>query len=83
MKANQTMCLDSDDQVLAIYRHFQWDEDKIQEWYSDSEKLSLAIGLKYDENIRKKHPQVDDSTAAKNSNMCGICFCEFEDEDGW
>lgn len=83
-KANLTMCLDNEDKVLAIYRFFHWNEDKIlDKWYQDSEKLSLEIGITYDESIREKHPQVDDSTAQKNSNMCGICFCEFEDEDGW
>jgi hypothetical protein len=77
------LCLESDDQVLAILRFFQWNQDKMDQWFSESDKLSLKIGIKYDDEIKKNHPQVDESKEANNENMCKICFCEFEDEEGW
>ena len=53
------------------------------QWFAESDELSLKIGIKYDDEIKKKHPQVDESKEANNENMCKICFCEFEDEEGW
>ena len=33
----------------------------------------------FDKGIIDKHPEVQDSTAEKNGNMCQVMFCDFED----
>lgn len=41
----------------------------------------MKVGLDFDLNIRKKHPDVDDSLAKNNEGMCPVFFVEFDEED--
>ena len=72
----------NDDHALAILRFFKWNQVKLNdEWWTNSEKLSLEIGLEYDTSLKNKYPEIDDTTAEKNDNTCQVCFCEFDDND--
>ena len=41
----------------------------------------VKIGLTFDTELVKKYKDINSSCKENNSNMCSICFCEFE-EDG-
>ena len=48
-------------------------------WFENQEELKYKIGIEYDKSLIKKYPEIDDSIAAKNNNMCMVMYCEFED----
>lgn len=78
-KANEILFLDNEDQVISVCRHFEWNQTKIQEkWFDNQEELMYKIGIKFDPSIKKKYPEVSDSLASKNNNMCLVTYCEFE-----
>lgn len=39
------------------------------------------VGLEFDKNLIKSHPEIELSKAEKNSGVCSICYGEFEDPD--
>ena len=45
------------------------------------DRLVVEIGLQFDKSLLQKYPEINASTSAENGNMCGICYCEFEDDD--
>jgi len=74
--------MENDDHALAILRHFKWNQVKLNDdWWKDTDKLKIEIGLEYDPELTAKYPDIVNTTAAKNDNTCHVCYCEFE-EDG-
>ena len=52
-RANQLLCRDSADEVLAILRYFKWNELKIEEqFFERMEELELSIGLRYSRKLK-------------------------------
>ena len=49
--ADELLCLENEDHVIAIMRHFIWDQSKINDvWFTGAQdKLRLEIGLDYDQ----------------------------------
>ena len=79
-EANDLLELKSDDDVMSVLRYFDWSMPKLKaEWFENQENLKYKIGIEYDKSLKKKYPDIDDSTAAKNNNMCQVMYCEFED----
>ena len=65
---------------MSVLRYFDWSMAKLKaEWFENQENLKYKIGIEYDKSLKKKYPDIDDSTAAKNNNMCQVMYCEFED----
>ena len=48
--ADELLCLENEDHVIAIMRFFKWNQSKINDvWFTDAQdKLRLEIGLDYD-----------------------------------
>ena len=46
-----------------------------------TDSLRLEIGLDYNKKLIDKYPDIDDTTAAKNDNMCKVMYMEFEPDD--
>ncbi len=67
---------------MQVLRFFRWNVDKInQEWYGNEEKFRIQAGLDFDENLRKKHPEIDNALAHKNGGMCPVMYTEFDEKD--
>jgi hypothetical protein len=48
------------DEAVATLRYFKWDMDKIQNtWFDGGKKLSIKIGLTFDDQLTKTKPQVN------------------------
>ena len=74
--------IESDDTLIAILRHFNWDPSKVQErWFDNQEALEKTIGIKFDENLEKEDPMINASTKEHNQGCCNTCYCDFEDDD--
>ena len=71
----------SEDDAMALLRNYNWNKKSLEDkWFDeDQDKLQVDLGIKYDTNIVKKYPEVNDSRADKNGNMCMVMFCDFED----
>jgi hypothetical protein len=81
-RANEILCLDNEDHVISVCRHFNWNQLKLQEdWFENQEELAKKIGIAFDPKIRNKFPEVEDSLAKKNNNTCPICYMEFDNSD--
>ena len=71
-----------EDSTIAILRHFDWDDTKVQEqWFENSEKLKVKIGLIYDESLTVKYPEIVERLAANNKNTCNVMYMEFDPND--
>ena len=78
--AQEILGLKSEDEVIAVLRHFKWNQAKIEDkWYDNMERLIVEIGLKFDKGLLTKYPDISNTLASKNNGMCSICFCEFEE----
>mmetsp|Transcript_8328 Transcript_8328/g.12727 ORF Transcript_8328/g.12727 Transcript_8328/m.12727 type:complete len:149 (+) Transcript_8328:19-465(+) len=78
-KANDILCRDNQDEVISILRFFDWNQRKMEErWFDNIDALELKIGLRFDQELIKKHPDIMKSTKEQNEAMCGICFVEFD-----
>ena len=42
--------------------------------------MRVKAGLEFDQNLTKKYPEINDSTAEKNGGLCSVFFMDFEDE---
>ena len=72
----------NNDDVILVLRHFKWNQRKLdEEWFDNQETIRKVAGITYDTDLIKAHPQINDSRADKNNNSCGICTCDFEDND--
>jgi hypothetical protein len=51
--ANEILCMENEDQVISVCRHFNWNQLKLEEnWFENQDELVLKIGLKFDHKIR-------------------------------
>ena len=74
--------MENDDQVISVLRYYNWNQRNIEEkWFEEMDKLRFVIGLEYDTTLVQQHPDVNASLAENNSGMCGICYCEFDEDD--
>ena len=45
----------SDDSAIALFRHFHWNKEKlVDNWFDDSEGLSMKLGLVFDKDSFKE-----------------------------
>ena len=73
----------SQDESMAVLRHFKWNLDKLQnEWFEKEKVLRYKIGLEFDPEIPKKKPIVNQSLKGKNEGYCMICYEVFSQVDG-
>ena len=72
----------SSDKAILLLRHYKWNEEKLQiEWYgaeSYVKKLRILIGLDFDPEILKQHPNVNTALCSVNGGICQICYSEFD-----
>ena len=81
-KAREILCLDSEDEIITILRHFDWKHQKMEErWFDDDDDKEYKIGLKLNPKLMNQYPEINASLAANNDNMCAICYVEFEEND--
>ena len=57
----------SDDKIISILRYYNWNVCKIK---NITEDLTHEIGLQFNQNLLSKYPEINDSCADKNENMC-------------
>ena len=81
-KVNEVLCRESDDEVIAILRYFDWNVSKVEEsWFLNVEKYEKLVGITFDTELEKKVKDIHMSRKENNNGMCGICFLEFEEEE--
>lgn len=82
-KAQDLLCIENEDEVIAILRHFEWSQQKLEDkWFAtDQDKLRKDIGLVFDNDLRKKYKDIDATLAGKNNNMCAVMYSEFDPKD--
>ena len=83
-KANEVLCLDTDDDVMAVLRYFDWNQEKMEaKWYDEKnqQKLRYEIGLEFNPALVQKYPFIEDSLAKKNGGLCAVMYCDFENPD--
>ena len=80
-KARELLGLD-DNTTISILRYFDWNESKMEEvWFEDPSKLEITIGLRYDERLTVKYPEIVERLAENNQNMCNVMYMEFDPND--
>ena len=80
-QANEIMFLKSDDNVMTVMRYFNWSIQKLNDkWYDNMQQLRIDTGLDYDTTLVSFHPEINASMQQNNNGMCGVCFCEFDEE---
>lgn len=42
---------------------------------------AFEVGLKYDEKLAEKYPEINSSRQENNENYCQVMYCEFEKDD--
>ena len=73
-EAKETLGEASDDYIISILRHFNWQNEKVNnQWYDNMDKLVLEIGLEYDKSLNKKFPAIT-SALKENNNNCDIVW---------
>ena len=81
-EADELLCLGSEDKVISVVRYYNWDLTKINdEWFENMEKEELKAGIKFDEELPQKFPDIGQSLKDQNEGCCKICFLDFEEED--
>lgn len=71
-----------EDKTITVLRHFKWNVEKLEDqWFSMPEDKKFEIGIEFNQKLRQKYPEIDDSTEAKNKGTCNICYCAFEKDD--
>ena len=80
-RASEILYNDNEDTTISILRHFNWNQTKLEEsWFENQDKLELEIGLRFDEGLNKKFPDITKTLVANNGGMCTICYCDFDGE---
>ena len=81
-QAKETLGEVSDDYVISILRHFNWQTEKVNDqWFDKMDKLILEIGLEYDKSLNQKYPAIT-SALKENNNNCDIVWGdEFDPKD--
>jgi len=81
-KAKDTLGEVSDDYIISILRHFNWNTEKVNDqWFDKMDKLILEIGLEYDTKLNQKYPAIT-SALKENNNNCDIVWGdEFDPKD--
>ena len=75
----EVLCIDNDDQIISILRHFKWNQTKVEEkWFENMEKLEYQIGIKYDKSLVNEHKDIDISHEKNNNGTCYVCFDVFD-----
>ena len=69
------------DKLIAILRHFDWDQNKIDEFWWTNDSLPVEIGIAYNQSLEQQHPQITSSFAANNGGMCPVMYDEFDEAD--
>lgn len=50
----------TEDQAITLLRHFNWNVQKLEEqWFSLGDSKLKDYGLEYDEDLVKKHPDIN------------------------
>lgn len=72
--AKETLGEVSDDYIISILRHFNWNTEKVNDqWFEKMDKLILEIGLEFDQSLNKKFPEIKSALKEQNSN-CDIVW---------
>lgn len=76
----EAICL-SPDEVMAVMRHFKWNEEKMQEkWFDNEVKIMHETGIKY--NVNSQGTLEDNTSLEKNNKgFCVVCFADFKSKD--
>lgn len=81
-EADEIIFLENSDDVLQVLRYFRWNTQKItSEWFNNIDKNRVLAGLDFDENLRKKYPEIDSALKENNDNTCPVFYCEFDEND--
>lgn len=64
-KAKDLLCIENQDTIISILRHFNYNQTKIEEnWFESQDKLEVEIGLKFDQLLTSKYPEISKSLAS-------------------
>ena len=80
--AKETLGEVSDDYIISILRHFNWNTEKVNEqWFEKMDKLILEIGLEFDQSLNKKFPAISSALKEYNQNCDIVWGDEFKTFD--
>lgn len=49
------------DQLIVIARHYEWNQDKMQDWFVQQESLKFQLGLNFDYRLPQNAPHMNTS----------------------
>ena len=82
VKQVRELLANEEDEAITLLRHYNWNVQKLQdEWLFQDENKYERMGLKYDEKLIEKYPDINASRKENNSNMCSVMYMEFEKGD--
>ena len=71
------------DYLIIIARHYKWNQDKMQAWFTEKDKLKYQLGIRFDRTIAKKHPETKNSLPEVHGGYCPICYEEMNDQNSF
>ena len=51
--------MEDESKLISVLRHFNWDQSKLEERWFDNEKYPVEIGIEFDEDSLKFHPEMN------------------------
>ena len=49
------------DLVIIIARHYNWDDSKMQQWFSETDGFKYELGVEFDEKLPATYPEMNAS----------------------
>ena len=58
------------DALIIIARHYAWNQERMQDWFNQQEKLKFVLGLEFNAALATKHPQINSSLPSQHGGYC-------------
>ena len=62
------------DQLIVVARHFKWQQDNMQVWFADQDRLKYKLGLEPDPMMARSRPESTASLKTHHGGYCTICY---------
>ena len=49
------------EQLIIIARNYKWNQDNMQNWFTEQDRLKFQLGLEFDTRLRRPNPHIDSS----------------------
>ena len=71
------------DQLIVIARHYEWNQDKMQDWFVQQESLKFQLGLSFDYRLPQNAPHMNTSLPNQHGGYCQVCYSEITDANSY